>query len=124
MKKRLFVFESNPDFADNSRGFWEYLKDNNNIDTFWCVRNEKMYQRMKENGIQCALFGTDIANEMIDKADCFITSSFEFAYHKKKNQIHVSAWHGSHGSGQSAYIDASGRGDHAGEHHGKQQLPE
>ncbi len=47
MKKRLFVFESNPDFADNSRGFWEYLKDNNNIDTFWCVRNEKMYQRMK-----------------------------------------------------------------------------
>ena len=29
-----------------------------------------------------------------------------------------------HGSGQSAYIDASGRGDHAGEHHGKQQLPE
>lgn len=94
MKKRLFVFESNPDFADNSRGFWEYLKDNNNIDTFWCVRNEKMYQRMKENGIQCALFGTDIANEMIDKADCFITSSFEFAYHKKKNQIHVSAWHG------------------------------
>ena len=31
---------------------------------------------------------------MIERADCFITSSFEFAYAKRKNQIHVSAWHG------------------------------
>ena len=40
MEKKLFVFESAPDFADNSRGFWEYLKNNENVDTFWCVRDE------------------------------------------------------------------------------------
>ena len=94
MKKKLFVFESAPDFADNSRGFWEYLKNNENVDTFWCVRDENMCHRMQEKGIRCALFGTDEANEMIEQADCFITSSFEFAYAKKKNLIHVSAWHG------------------------------
>ena len=94
MEKKLFVFESAPDFADNSRGFWEYLKNNENVDTFWCVRDENMCRRMQEKGIRCALFGTDEANEMIERADCFITSSFEFAYAKRKNQIHVSAWHG------------------------------
>ena len=94
MEKKLFVFESAPDFADNSRGFWEYLKNNENVDTFWCVRDENMCRRMQEKGIRCALFGTDEANEMIEQADCFITSSFEFAYAKRKNQIHVSAWHG------------------------------
>ena len=94
MEKKLFVFESAPDFADNSRGFWEYLKNNENVDTFWCVRDENMCRRMQERGIRCALFGTDEANEMIEQADCFITSSFEFAYAKRKNQIHVSAWHG------------------------------
>lgn len=94
MEKKLFVFESAPDFADNSRGFWEYLKNNENADTFWCVRDENMCRRMQEKGIRCALFGTDEANEMIERADCFITSSFEFAYAKRKNQIHVSAWHG------------------------------
>lgn len=94
MEKKLFVFESAPDFADNSRGFWEYLKNNENVDTFWCVRDENMCRRMQEKGIRCALFGTNEANEMIERADCFITSSFEFAYAKRKNQIHVSAWHG------------------------------
>ena len=94
MRKKLFVFESNPDFSDNSRGFWEYIKNLDDVSTFWCVRDENMLQRMQANGIDCALFHTDKANEMIEKADCFITSSFEFAYFKKKNQIHVSAWHG------------------------------
>lgn len=94
MRKKLFVFESNPDFSDNSRGFWEYIKNKEDVSTFWCVRDENMLQRMQTQGIHCALFHTDEANEMIEKADCFITSSFEFAYFKKKNQIHVSAWHG------------------------------
>lgn len=94
INNNLIVFESTPDFADNSRGFYEYIKNNKEYETFWIIRDEKMYQRLQNQGISCALFGTKEANDKIDTAHYFITSSFEFAYYKKIGQIHISAWHG------------------------------
>lgn len=35
IEKNLIVFGSDPDFADNPRGFWEYIKTNKNYRTFW-----------------------------------------------------------------------------------------
>lgn len=91
---RLVVFESSPDFSDNSRAMYEYLKEKNDYKLFWCVRDELMLSIMKQNDIDCALFGSELAEKMIASADVFITSSFEFAYYKKKNQLHLSCWHG------------------------------
>jgi len=94
INNNLIVFESSPDFADNSRGFYEYIKSNTNYETFWIIRDEKIFQILKNNGIMCALYGSKEANEKIAEAHYFITSSFEFAYYKKPGQIHISTWHG------------------------------
>ncbi len=90
----LIVFESMPDFADNSRGFYEYIKSNTSFDTFWIIRDKKILEILKDNNVKCALYGTKEANEKINTAHYFVTSSFEFAYYKKPGQIHISAWHG------------------------------
>ncbi len=94
MDKKLIVFGSEPDFSDNSRAFWDYVKDNPNYDTFWCIQNEQMYNRMLRQNIACGLYGSELADQKIEEADFFVTSSFEFSYVKKKNQKHISLWHG------------------------------
>lgn len=90
----LMVFISNPDFADNSRGLWEYVVKNTNYRTFWIIRDEKMYELLVKNGIQCALMDSELAKTTIARAHYLITSSFDLAYEKKLGQIHVAAWHG------------------------------
>lgn len=86
MDKKLIVFGSEPDFSDNSRAFWDYVKDNPNYDTFWCIQNEQMYNRMLRQNIACGLYGSELADQKIEEADFFVTSSFEFSYVKKKNR--------------------------------------
>ena len=92
--KNLIVFESSPDFSDNSRGFWEYIDKNTDFDTFWIVKDVNVLSKLKHNNIKCALHGSTESYEKINKAHYFVTSSFEFAYYKKTGQIHISAWHG------------------------------
>ena len=94
IEKNLMVFGSTPDFADNSRGFWEYINANTNYDTCWVIKDKNMIDILTNKGINCVLDGTDEANEVINKAHYLITSSFDFAYNKKIGQIHIAAWHG------------------------------
>lgn len=94
INNKLIVFESNPDFSDNSRGFWEYINRYTDYSTFWIVKDLNMLNLLKKTNIDCALIHSDLANQMIDTAKFLVTSSFEFAYSKKKEQIHISTWHG------------------------------
>lgn len=92
--EKLMVFESTPDFSDNSRALWEYVDKNTDYATFWVVKDQKMAEALKERGIDCGLEGEETSESMVEKARFLITSSFQFAYQKKSGQIHVSAWHG------------------------------
>lgn len=94
INNNLIVFESNPDFSDNSRGFWEYIAKNTNYETFWVIKEPKMLDSLKKSNINCGLINTSDTNEMIAQAKVLITSSFEFAYLKSNQQIHIAAWHG------------------------------
>lgn len=94
INKKLMVFESSPDFSDNSRGLWEYVEKNTDYETFWVIKDQKMLELLKGIGVNCDLEGGDLANEMIAKARFLITSSFNFTYQKNTEQIHVAAWHG------------------------------
>lgn len=94
IEKNLIVFGSDPDFADNPRGFWEYIKTNKNYRTFWIIKNREMYEHLKNNGVECALENSELAKEMIARANYLISASFDFAYEKRPEQIHISAWHG------------------------------
>ena len=94
IEKDLMVFISSPDFADNSRGLWEYVVKNTNYKTLWIIRDKAIYDLLLDNGIECALEGSELAKETISKAHYLITSSFDLAYEKKVGQVHVAAWHG------------------------------
>lgn len=45
---KLMVFESHPDFSDNSRGLWEYVDKNTDYTTFWIVRDEEMVELLQK----------------------------------------------------------------------------
>lgn len=90
----LIVFESNPDFSDNSRGLWEYVTKNTSYDTFWVIKDKNTFNILKSKGIPCGIKGSEITEKMISTAKFLVTTSFEFADSKKIGQIHISAWHG------------------------------
>ena len=46
--KKLMVFGSTPDFADNSRALWEYVTKNTDYDTFWVIQDRKMLEAFRE----------------------------------------------------------------------------
>ena len=92
--KNLMVFESRPDFSDNSRGLWEFVVKNTSFRTFWVVKDENMAEYLKERGIECGVVQSELSNKMISTAQFLITSNFEFADQKRPGQIHVAAWHG------------------------------
>lgn len=94
VNNNLMVFESNPDFSDNSRGLWEYVVHNTNYDTFWIVRTEAALETLRKKGIKCALKGTNDAVDKEKEAKYLISSSFEMSYQKNIDQVHVAAWHG------------------------------
>ena len=91
---KLMVFESCPDFSDNSRGFWEYIVKNTEYKTYWVIRDEKLCEELKKQGIVCGLDNSKEANQMIEQAQFLISSTFDFAVQKRRGQVHVSAWHG------------------------------
>ena len=88
------VFESCPDFSDNSRGFWEYVVKNTDYKTYWVIRDEEVYEELKKQGVVCGLDNSEEASQMIEKAQFLISSTFDFAVQKNVGQVHVSAWHG------------------------------
>ncbi len=92
--KKLMVFGSTPDFADNSRALWEYVTKNTDYETFWVIQDKKMLEALREKGVACGLEGGETAELMISRARFLITSSFQFADRKRPDQIHVTAWHG------------------------------
>lgn len=92
--EKLIVYESNPDFSDNSRGLYEYVKSNTDYQSFWIVRDRQMAEILKQKGVDCALEDSEEAAEMIRRAHFLVSSSFDFAWEKQPGQIHVSAWHG------------------------------
>lgn len=58
IEQKLIVFGSDPDFADNPRGFWEYINENTDYQTCWIIKNQTMYELLKSKGIECALEGS------------------------------------------------------------------
>lgn len=58
------------------------------------MRSEELRERLDRRGIACALEGTELANEMIAKAQFLISAAYELAYQKRKGQIFISTWHG------------------------------
>lgn len=57
--KKKIVFESNSDFCDNSRAFYEYLIQNNYNETYklvWCVKNPEAFSDYKKKNVTFTSF--------------------------------------------------------------------
>ena len=92
--QKLVIFESNPDFADNSRALYDYIVKSTELRTFWVVKDPVMLKLMRDSGVDCDLVNSDRAVAMEQRAHYLVTSSFIFAYNKRPGQIHISVWHG------------------------------
>ena len=51
--QNLVLFESNPDFADNSRALYDYIVDKTDFKTFWVVKDPAMLGPMRAAGVDC-----------------------------------------------------------------------
>lgn len=92
----LFVFMSQPDFACNPHALWSYIRDHTDHKTAWIVKKKKSYQQLTARGIECAVYDTIDALNLVEKADYIVQNSYTFtAVKKNSNQILVNLWHGS-----------------------------
>lgn len=51
IEQKLIVFGSDPDFADNSRGFWEYINENTDYQTCWIIKIRQCMSFLKAKGL-------------------------------------------------------------------------
>lgn len=77
--QNLVLFESNPDFADNSRALYDYIVDKTDFKTFWVVKDPAMLGPMRAAGVDCDIENSDRAIAMEQCAHYLVTSSFMFA---------------------------------------------
>lgn len=92
--QKLIVFHSSPDFSDNPRALYDYVVDHTDYVPFWVISDERAFETLSAKGIPCGYEKDAATQEKIATARYLVSSSFEFAYGKKRGQIHVSAWHG------------------------------
>lgn len=91
---KLVLFESHPDFSDNSRALYEYMQKNTDYKCVWLVHEKSSLEILDNIGVPCYLLGSKESDEVIEKARFILSTSFELANRKKRGQIHVSLWHG------------------------------
>lgn len=92
----LIVFMSQPDFACNCHALWKYIKQNTDYETAWLINKIPCYRILQQRGIECAVYDTAEANEIISRADIIIANSYTFLnINKREDQLLVNLWHGS-----------------------------
>lgn len=92
--KPLAVFKSYPDFSDNPRALYEYMRALGTFDLCWIIEDESLVSVLNELGIACCVLGSDAANRALAEATLIVTTHFEFAAMKKPHQLYVCTWHG------------------------------
>lgn len=88
------VFKSNPDFSDNPRALYEYMKGLDSFELCWIVEKEKVRLLLEEQGVCAVLEGTDEAYAAREAASVLVSTSFDHALVKRPDQLFVSTWHG------------------------------
>lgn len=98
MKKLNVVFCSFPDFAGNSRSLYDYMskKYNDKMNLYWVIRDEKLYQKLKEKNIKVVKDETKEMYDLMDNIDVFFTTHANLTDYKKQNSkaLYIELWHG------------------------------
>lgn len=98
--KSILVFYSRPDFSDNSRALFDYIRQNdikNHYKIYWVVDKPSLYRRFESSSVRfLSLKGTDafMSIFLICKAGWIFTTHGFFFEKNKTDQKIVVLWHG------------------------------
>lgn len=95
MKKLNILFCSYPDYSDNARALFSYMKDRygNKINYYWVIENKEKFD-LYQKKFKCVLKDSDELTKLLPKIDIFFTTHGQLMDKKAKNQIYVNLWHG------------------------------
>lgn len=91
---RKIIFLSIPDFSDNSKKFYEFIKNNKEYECIWIVKEEKVLKYLKETNIKSFKENTLSAILNILTAKYIVSTHNNIIGIKAKSQIYISLWHG------------------------------
>lgn len=96
MKKINFTFCSFPDFSNNAKAMYEYMKNQNieNYNLSWVVYNVEAEEKLKALKINVVLFGSKEFKKYISKTDVFFTTHCNLIEYKTKKSLYIELWHG------------------------------
>lgn len=94
INNKLIVFHSSPDFSDNPRALYDYVRAHTDYETFWVIHDKNLIPLLRDAGIDCGALEEERTWEKIHSAQFLVSASFILAGDKTEGQIHVSAWHG------------------------------
>ena len=92
LDEKLICFTSYPDFMDNPRALWEFLRSISSLKCVWLVNEKTMYKRMVEAKIPTWLLKDPEATTLIIHAKYLVSSHCQFI--KRPGQVLIDLWHG------------------------------
>jgi len=94
-QRKLILFMSVPDYADNPKALFEYIKRHyNQFDLRWIVKNKESVSLLKEKGIKVTQETSLNALLWLLRAGTIITSHLSRVNVRSSKQMYVSLWHG------------------------------
>ncbi|WP_292594663.1 CDP-glycerol glycerophosphotransferase family protein [Mesotoga sp. UBA5847] len=91
----LLLFISNPDYSDNPKALYKYMKENHpELDLRWIVKTKEMADYLHQIGVTATFEKSHEALLWLLKARTIVTSHFSRANVKSSRQIYVNLWHG------------------------------
>ena len=98
MKKLNITFCSFPDYSNNAKALYEYMKKRykDDMNYMWIVSDKENSDRLNKKGINNVISGTEEFEEYIKTTDVFFTTHANLvgAKTKAKKAIYVELWHG------------------------------
>ncbi len=93
-RKIVIGFESYPDFSDNSRAMYDYIREkcSDKYDLVWLLTDKN--NRNRHNNIKCIHPEDDNFENEFNKIDTILSTQFFYSAYKKKFQTWICLWHG------------------------------
>ena len=93
---KQICFISYPDFSDNPRALFQYIKENDTeYKLIWLIRDIEVFKIMKEHNIQDVFFQNSLKGLFFYmKSKYIITSQTDLIGIKSARQIYFDLWHG------------------------------
>jgi len=95
-KQDQILFDSLPDFADNSKAFYEYLKNINNspLRPVWVISDQQVLEKLSSSGIKSYDKHSFSGFYQFFRSKYIFTTNNTYLEFKSSRQVLVNLWHG------------------------------